>query len=98
MNRSSVAVIALNLMLCLICLLKGKVVTGVIGIFFQPGGLAGAVQLASPRSWWAAHHAAAVRQRACASRAARRFDQRHHDRWNWVRDFVAGAPSQERSG
>ena len=51
---SSVAVIALTLLLCVICLLKGKVVTGVVGIFFSPVALAGAVRLAKPGSWWAA--------------------------------------------
>jgi hypothetical protein len=93
---SSVGVIALNLLLCVICLLKGKVVTGVVGIFFSVAALVGAVRLAKPGSWWAAHRYAS--RPRLARRAARRFDQRHHDRWNWVRDMVAGAPSQERSG
>ena len=93
---SSVAVIAVNLLLCVICLLKGKVVTGVVGIFFSVAALVGAVRLAKPGSWWATHRYAG--RPRLAGRAARRFGQRHRDRWNWVRDFVAGAPSQERSG
>ncbi len=93
---SSVGVIAVNLLLCVICLLKGKVLTGVVGIFFSPAALVGAVRLAKPGSWWATRRYAG--RPRLAGRAARRFDQRHHDRWNWVRDFVAGAPSQERSG
>ena len=93
---SSVGVIALTLLLCVICMLKGKVVTGVVGIFFSVAALVGAVRLAKPGSWWATRRYAS--RPRLASRAARRFDQRHHDRWNWVRDFVAGAPSQERPG
>src|ERR1700733_9958734 len=93
---SSVAVIAVNLLLCVICLLKGKVVTGVVGVFVSVVALVGAIRLAKPGSWWAAHRYAG--RPRLAARAARRFDERHHDRWNWVRDLVAGAPSQERSG
>src|ERR1700733_2876740 len=48
---SSVAVIAVNLLLCLVCLLKGKVVTGVIGIVIGLVAFVGAVRLAKPGSW-----------------------------------------------
>ena len=89
---SSVAVIAVNLLLCVICLLKGKVVTGVTGIVISVVALIGAIRLAKPGSWWAAHrYATRPRQ---ARRAARRYDQRHQERWNRLRDLVAGAPSR----
>jgi hypothetical protein len=91
---SSISVIAVNLLLCVICLLKGKVVTGVIGIFIGIIGLVGAIRLAKPQSWWAAHRYASRPRRA--GRAARRYDQRHEERWNRLRDLVAGAPSEER--
>ena len=45
---SSVAVIAVNLLLCVICLLKGKVVTGVIGIFISVVALVGRSGWPSP--------------------------------------------------
>jgi hypothetical protein len=90
---SSVGVIAVNLLLCLICLLKGKVVTGVIGIVISVVAIVGAVRLAKPGSWWAEHRYAS-RPRP-ARRAASRFDQRHQERWNRLRDLVAGAPSRE---
>ncbi len=93
---SSVAVIAVNLLLCLICVLKGKVVTGVIGVVISVVALVGAIRLAKPGSWWAAHRYAG--RPRLASRAARRYDRRHQQRWNWLRDLVAGAPSQERPG
>jgi hypothetical protein len=93
---SSVSVIAVNLLLCVICLLKGKIVTGVIGVFIGVIALVGAIRLAKPGSWWAAHRYASRPRRA--GRAARRFGQRHQERWNRLRDLVAGAPSEEGPG
>ena len=93
---SSVAVIAVNLLLCVICLLKGKIVTGVTGIVISVVALAGAIRLAKPGSWWAVHRYADRRCRA--SRAASRYAERHQERWNRLRDLVAGAPSRERAG
>jgi len=88
---SSVAVIAVNLLLCAICLLKGKVVTGVIGIFISLVAIVGAIRLAKPGSWWATRRYASRPQ--LAARAARRHGQ-HQERWNRVRDLIAGAPSR----
>jgi hypothetical protein len=88
---SSVAVISINLLLCVICLLKGKIVTGTIGVFISVVALIGAIRLAKPGSWWATHRYA-TRPRL-ASRAASRYDQRREERWNRLRDFIAGAPS-----
>jgi hypothetical protein len=90
---SSITSIAINLALCVICLLKGKVVTGVIGIVFAPVALVGAIRLAKPGSWWAARRYATRPRRA--ARAASRYDQRRLDRWNGLRDFVAGAPTKD---
>ena len=91
---SSVAAIAVNLVLCVICLLKGKVVTGVIGIVIAVVAIVGAIRLAKPGSWWAVHRYASRPRRA--KRAASRYDHRHQERWNRLRDLVAGAPSQQR--
>jgi hypothetical protein len=90
---SSVAVIAANLLLCVICLLKGKVMTGLIGVFIGVVALIGAIRLAKPGSWWAAHRYAS--RPRLASSAARRYDHRREERWNRLRDLVAGAPSQQ---
>jgi hypothetical protein len=91
---SSVAVIAVNLLLCVICLLKGKVVTGVTGIFISIVAIVGAIRLAKPESWWA-NHRYASRPRL-ARRAANRYNERHRQRWNRLRDLVAGAPNRDR--
>lgn len=93
---SSVGVIAVNLLLCVVCLLKGKIVTGVTGIVIPVAALVGAVRLAKPESWWAAHRYAGRPRRA--ARAARRYDLRHQERWNRLRDLVAGAPSRQTAG
>jgi len=93
---SSVAGLAVNLVLCVICLLKGKIVTGVVGIVIGLVALIGAIRLAKPGSWWAVRHYASRPRRA--RRAAIRYNERYQERWNRLRDLVAGAPSQQRQG
>jgi hypothetical protein len=90
---SSMATIGITFVLCVICLLKGKVVTGVIGIVIGVVALVGAIRLAKPGSWWAERRYASRPRRA--GRAARRYDQRRLERWNRLRDLVGGAPSPE---
>jgi hypothetical protein len=90
---SSIAGIGITLVLCVICLLKGKVITGAIGIVIGPVALVGAIRLAKPGSWWAQRRYAARPRRA--DRAARRYNQRRMERWNRLSDLVAGAPSPE---
>jgi hypothetical protein len=55
--------------------------------------LVGAIRLAKPGSWWAVHRYAG--RPRLARRAASRYDQRHQERWDRLRDLVAGAPSRE---
>jgi hypothetical protein len=65
----------------------------VVGIVISLAALVGAVRLAKPGSWWATKRYASRPQRA--ARAARRYGPRYQQRWNRLRDLVAGAPSQE---
>jgi len=88
---SSVALLAVNLLLCLICVLKGKIVTGVVGIVVGIVAFVGAVRLAKPGSWWATRRYAGRPRRA--ARAEHRYDERYAQRWNRLRDLVAGPPS-----
>src|ERR1700733_9639698 len=81
---SSIAVISVNLVLCVICLLKGKVVTGVVGIVIGIVALVGAIRLAKPGSWWAQRRYASRPRRA--ARSARRHHPRHPERWKRLRD------------
>lgn len=90
---SSIAIIAVDLLLSVICLLKGKVTTGVVGLVISVAAFVGAVRLAKPGSWWATHRYASRPQRAV--RAAHRFGPRYDERWNRLRDLVGGAPSEE---
>ncbi len=91
---SSVSVLSVDLMLSVICLLKGKVTTGVIGTVISGVAFVGAVRLAKPGSWWATHRYASQPQRAAW--AAHRYGPRYQRRWNRLRDLVAGAPSEDR--
>jgi hypothetical protein len=93
---SSVAALAVGLLLSVVCLLKGKVTTGVVGIVISLAALVGAVRLAKPGSWWATKRYVSRPQRA--ARAARRYGPRYQQRWNRLRDLVAGAPSREHPG
>jgi hypothetical protein len=89
----SVGALAVTLGLSVLCLLKGKVVTGVIGIVLWPIAAAGAVRLAKPNSWWARRCYA--RRPRTSRRAEARFDARYEARWNRLRDLAAGAPTPE---
>jgi len=94
-----VVTVAFDLGLALVCIVKGKLATGIIGAVVPLIALVGAIRLAKPgspwaRRWYAGGHLA---------RAERRYGpayQRRHDR---VRDFLGGRPevpagSGERSG
>ena len=89
---SSVGGLAISLTLSIICMLKGKLVTGVIGVFFQPIAIVGAIRLAKPDSWWAQRFYPKRPRRL--ARAERRFGMSYQARWNRLRDLVAGAPDR----
>jgi hypothetical protein len=87
---SSIGWLAVGLLLSLVCVLKGKTITGVIGVVFALAALVGALRLAKPNSWWARRfYVSRPRRRA---RADRRFGARYEARWNRLRDLIAGAP------
>lgn len=69
------ALIAINLLMVTITLLKGKLATGIIGVFVPLVGIAGAVRLAKPGSPWA--HRRYASRPGRRARAERRFA---HDR------------------
>jgi len=90
---SSIGILAFNLVLCVICMLKGKIVTGILGVFISIIAVVGAIRLAKPGSWWALRRYGSKPKRI--ARAERRFDHRYDARWNRLRDLVAGAPTGE---
>ncbi len=87
----SIATLLIGLTLSVVCMFKGKLVTGIVGIVFQPIALIGAIRLAKPGSWWARRRYLARPRRS--SRAERRFGSSYQQRWNRLRDLVAGAPT-----
>jgi hypothetical protein len=89
---ASIAVQAVALALAVGCLLKGKIITAVVGFFVVPVAVVGLCRLAKPESWWA-HRRYATRPRRLA-RSRRRFGPAYEARWNRVRDLVAGAPTR----
>lgn len=71
-----------------VCIFKGKIATGLIGIVLPPLAIVGAIRLAKPSSVWARKRYRAGR----LGRARRRFGpayQRRHDR---LRDLLGGRP------
>ena len=79
--------------LILICVLKGKYPTALLGLFLPPVGWIGAVRLARPSSVWARHRYSQKRMERAERRAAD-FDRR----WDPVQTFwdnlAGGKPSQ----
>ncbi len=89
---SSIGGLAISMICSVISLLKGKVITGVVGVIVQPVGIIGAIRLAKPGSWWARRYYPA--RPARLARAERRFGREYQQRWNRLRDLVAGAPDR----
>ncbi|WP_433466820.1 hypothetical protein [Spirillospora sp. CA-128828] len=91
---SIVSVILFNLCVAVIALLKGKVWTGVLGLFISVFAIVGAVRLARPDSLWARRrYAEGSRKERRARIRERRYRlpiQRLGDR---LSDLVAGRPS-----
>ncbi|MFF4172666.1 hypothetical protein [Streptomyces sp. NPDC001744] len=82
---------ALNFLLALITLVKGKFRTAVIGILVPFVAIVGAARLARPDSWWSRH---LYRRRPRARARARVRAYRHDMRWTKVRrrfqDLIGG--------
>ncbi|MEU1625213.1 phosphatidylglycerol lysyltransferase domain-containing protein [Streptomyces sp. NPDC020096] len=94
---SNLSFAAVLLALVVICMLKGKVWTGLLGVPLPPLALIGAIRLARPNSPWARWRYYSRPRRL--ARAERR-DARLHRRLDAVRtrfyDVLAGAPHLER--
>lgn len=85
-----VATVAVILLLVVATLLKGKLVTGLVGVFVPPVALVGAIRLARPNSPWA-HHRYRDRPHKQAEASAR--DTRRQAVLTRMRNLVGGAPS-----
>jgi hypothetical protein len=79
--------------LILICVLKGKYPTALLGLFLPPVGWIGAVRLARPSSVWARHRYSQKRMERAERRAAD-FDRRWDPVENFWDNLAGGKPSQ----
>ena len=83
--------VALTFILAAITLLKGKIWTGLFGIFFVPLLIVGAIRLARPGSPWARwRYQRRPRKRARAARRERRVRQPVVNVRVRIEDFLAG--------
>ena len=78
--------VGFHLVLAVLCFLKGKLATGLIGIVVPVVAMVGAIRLAKPGSTWALRRYGVRKQ----ERARNRFGARYDKRWNRVRDLLGG--------
>ena len=86
------AVVSLNLGLCIVTILKGKLVTGVVAVFVPLVGLVGAIRLAKPRSWWARRR---YRENPAKLRRSQRRAVKRDSLLTRARNAVAGTPGPQ---
>ncbi len=87
------SVLAVNLAFTVVCLLKGKTWTGVIGIYVSLFALVGAIRLARPGSPWARwRYPDGSRKLARAIAREDRYVRRVARFRIWFQDLVAGRP------
>jgi hypothetical protein len=81
---ASIAIVLL-MAYTVVCLLKGKLVTGLIGLMVPVISLVGAIRLAKPESYWARRHYS--EEKLARSRA--RFGAEHQARRERLRDLMS---------
>jgi hypothetical protein len=92
---SLVVVLAVNLAFTIVCLLKGKLWTGILGIYITVFALVGAIRLARPGSVWARRrYPAGSKKLAKALARDKRYGQPVNRLITWFQDAVAGRPDQ----
>lgn len=93
-GESTVAIvltIAINLGLCVLVALKGKVAAAVVGMFIPPVAWVSAIRLARPRSRWARRRYAARGKKMTRAIEREKRVQRRRRRFQ---DLIGGAPSK----
>jgi hypothetical protein len=89
---TSIAVaVAIDLLLCILAILKGKPILGLTGLFVPLASLVGAIRLAAPASPWARRRYPPDCPKLV--RAQARFERVHRRRRRAL-DAIGGAPSQ----
>lgn len=92
-----VVVLLFNLACTIICMLKGKVWFGLLGIYITVFALVGAIRVARPGSAWArSRYSATSKKLARATARERRYAHPASAALAWVQDLVAGKPDHPR--
>ena len=86
-------VLAFNLAFTVICLLKGKVWSGMIGVYISLFALVGAIRVARPGSVWArSRYPEGSRKLAKAIAREKRYARPVTRLRTWFQDLIAGSP------
>ena len=88
-GESLVLAVGIDVLLCVLAVIKGRLVLGLIGVFIPPVSLIGALRLASPSSPWARWRYPADSRKLARSRA--RFAQFHSRRLRLL-NAIGGTP------
>lgn len=88
------AVVLSHMAAAAVCILKGKLPTGVLGIVVPVIAWTGAARLAKPTSWWARRRYRGTK----LARAEHRFDADYTARHNRWRDLLGGTPVEGPAG
>ena len=80
--------VAINLAIAGVCMLKGKLATGLVGIVFPVVAIVGALRLAKPSSAWAQRRYSSAK----LGRAERRYGAAYQLRRDRLRDLLGGRP------
>lgn len=87
----TIGAVAIVLVLCAVCFVKGRLLLGVVGMFIPVVALVGAIRLAEPSSLWARRRYSGERLERAQARFA---PDRREVRWQRrLADLIAGAPS-----
>jgi hypothetical protein len=92
LRLTATGVLAVDGVLGLICVLKGKYRTALFGLFLPPIGVIGALRLARPSSIWARHRYRGKRL-VRATRRAANFDRRWTPLRTYWENLAGGKPS-----
>ena len=83
--------VVIHFLLLLVCVLKGKYRSALVGCFMAPVGWWAALRLARPNSRWGRRYRRRKLERA--QRRENKFQAKWDPRWRWLSDAIAGAPS-----
>jgi hypothetical protein len=85
--------LAVNLAFTVVCLLKGKIWCGVLGVYISVIAVVGAIRLARPGSFWArSRYREGSRKLAKAVAREKRYGRPVGRFMTWFQDMVAGRP------